>query len=122
MKKERVYILVSVIILAAAIAGVTLNRFHMLNDFVIVTKMETAAATELPEESDAPAGEDKININTASVEELTALDGIGEALSERIVEYRTTNGTFEIIEDIMRVQGIGEKKFENISGQITTGE
>jgi competence protein ComEA len=54
----------------------------------------------------------KININTASVEELTQLDRVGLKYAERIVAYRDANGPFETPEDIMLVAGIGEKTFE----------
>jgi len=53
-----------------------------------------------------------ININTASIEELTQLDRVGPKYAERIVAYRTENGPFQAPEDIMLVAGIGEKTFE----------
>jgi competence ComEA-like helix-hairpin-helix protein len=53
-----------------------------------------------------------ININTASVEELTQLDGVGQRYAERIVTYRTENGPFKAPEDIMLVAGIGTKTYE----------
>ena len=56
--------------------------------------------------------ETKININTASVEELVQLDRVGTKYAERIVAYRTENGPFKAPEDIMLVAGIGEKTFE----------
>ncbi len=59
-----------------------------------------------------------VNINTATASELTALNGIGEKLAERIVEYRTENGSFELAEDILKVPGIGEKKFAAIREYI----
>lgn len=61
----------------------------------------------------------KININTATKEELMKLDGIGEVKARRIIEYRSTVGPFQRIEDIMRVNGIGVKTFEAIKGNIT---
>jgi competence protein ComEA len=54
----------------------------------------------------------KININTASVQELAQLDRVGPKYAERIVAYRTENGPFTAPEDIMLVAGIGEKTFE----------
>ncbi len=60
----------------------------------------------------------KININTASSEELQKLNGIGPALAGRIIEYRQSYGSFVAIEEIMEVKGIGEKTFEKIKGYI----
>lgn len=50
----------------------------------------------------------KININTASISELTSLNGIGESLAKSVVEYRKKNGKFLKIEDIKNVSGIGD--------------
>lgn len=61
----------------------------------------------------------KININTATVEELKTLDGIGDTYAKRIIEYRTVNGNFAAIEDIQNVSGIGEKRFKAIKSKIT---
>ena len=55
----------------------------------------------------------KININTATVEELTQLKGVGEKLAAKIVDYRTQNEPFKMVEDIMKVPGIGQKVLDN---------
>lgn len=55
----------------------------------------------------------KVNINTASVEELTQLNGIGPSHAAKIVEYREKNGPFKLPEDVIKVPGIGQKTFEN---------
>lgn len=60
----------------------------------------------------------KININTAEIEELKTLPRVGDALARRIIDYRNKNGRFNRIEDIKNVSGIGEKMFENIKDLI----
>ena len=60
-----------------------------------------------------------INIDTATKEELQSLNGIGDALSQRIIDFREQNGAFSDIESIKNVSGIGEKKFEGIKDYIT---
>lgn len=62
-----------------------------------------------------------VNLNSASVEQLTALPGIGERTAQRIVEYRQKNGPFKKPEDLMNVKGIGEKSFLRLKNQLTVG-
>lgn len=61
-----------------------------------------------------------ININTASLEELKKIPGIGESKARAIISYRTNNGKFTVIEDIKKVNGIGDKLYEQIKIYITT--
>jgi competence protein ComEA len=75
-----------------------------------------APSAPLPAAATAPGG--KVNINTASAQELEALPGIGPSLAQRIVEYRTAHGPFRSIEEIKNVTGIGEKIFEQIQNLI----
>lgn len=60
-----------------------------------------------------------ININTATIEELMTLTGIGETKALAIIEYRKTNGNFNNIEDIMKVSGISESTYSKIKDSIT---
>ena len=60
----------------------------------------------------------KININTASAEELTQLKGIGPSHAAKIVEYREKNGPFKLPEEVIQVPGIGQKTFENNKDMI----
>ncbi len=80
---------------------------------------ETAQTVQTSAETPKISVGGKININTADVAELSKLSGIGEALSKRIITYRESNGNFKTIEDIQKVSGISEKRFEAIRNDIT---
>ena len=77
--------------------------------------------TEVPEEVLAP-DVDPVDINTADVEELDQLPGIGTVLAGRIIAYREANGPFETVEDLLEVSGIGEAKLAELEGWITVGQ
>ena len=83
--------------------------------FAVPVHAQTASASAAPA---AKAG-DLINLNTASSAELQTLPGIGEKTAARIIEYRQKNGAFKKIEELMNVQGIGEKVFLKLKPQLT---
>ena len=62
----------------------------------------------------------KVNINTASKEQLKTLSGIGDSTAEKIIKYREENGTFGNTEELKKVSGIGESKYDKIVNNITT--
>jgi comEA protein len=70
-----------------------------------------------------PAAEEqqKININTASAQDLTSLRGIGEKTAEAIVEYRESHGPFKSVEELVEVRGIGEKLMASLRDSVTVG-
>jgi competence protein ComEA len=65
---------------------------------------------------------EKININTASAEELAQLNGIGRVLAERIIDYRNEHGGFRYTYELMDVKGVGEAKYNAIKEYITVKE
>ena len=65
-----------------------------------------------------PAAAEKINLNTATVEQLQSLPGIGPAIAKSIVEHRAKVGKFNRIEEIINVKGVGEKKFQQIKDRL----
>lgn len=71
------------------------------------------------ENSNMNSNNSKININKANLEELKNLPGVGDSLAEKIFTYRKENGKFKSIEDLKKVNGIGEKKFESLKEYIS---
>ena len=65
------------------------------------------------------ASTEKINLNTATEEQLQSLPGIGPSSAKNILEYRNKAGKFNRIEEIINVKGIGEKKFQKIKDRLT---
>jgi competence protein ComEA len=84
---------------------------------ILVCSLPAAAQTTPAAKAPAAA----VNVNTASADQLDALPGIGPALAARIIEYRTKNGAFKKLEDLMNVRGIGEKNFLKLKPMLTLG-
>ena len=99
------------------------NLAKRLEDqMVIVVPKVGEEAQEIPSgvTSKEASKEGKVNINTATVEELKTLKGVGEKKAEAIIEYRKKNGSFKTKEDLMKVRGIGKKLFESFQERIVT--
>ncbi|MCI0396616.1 MAG: helix-hairpin-helix domain-containing protein [Chloroflexi bacterium] len=102
---------------------VAVNLAQPLADGMHVHVPSEGQAASVPVVSDPaasvqPAG-GLVNINTATLEELDTLPGVGPSTAENIIEYRQANGPFATPDDIMDVPGIGEGKFEDIKDLIT---
>lgn len=126
--KNKVSVLLAVV--TALFVGFTLGLFVGRNSgsgtvtLAVSPQMQTAptaAATAAAETVPDETVSFPVNINTADADTLTALPGIGQVLAERIVAYRRQNGSFRAIEEITKVEGIGEKKAEAILELITVG-
>jgi len=94
-----------------------LNRSFLLTVVCLLVAFTVLpASAEQPRQQTAksPALEGKININSATAEQLTLLPGIGNKTAGAIVQYRTKNGNYKSLEDLTGVKGIGFKTLEKI--------
>lgn len=101
-----------------------INRADKLRDnqlIVIPNKNELSNAnTNINVSKEGNTAEDGIiNINTASLEELQKINGVGEVKAKSIINYREKNGGFKSIDEMKNIEGIGDKTFEKMKDQIT---
>jgi competence protein ComEA len=88
---------------------------------LLLAMLITPALTLASPQAQEPAAAQKVivNLNTATVDQLMTLPGIGQKTAERILEYRTKSGGFKKIEELMNVKGIGEKSFLKIKPLVS---
>jgi len=99
------------------------RRVHDEEQIYVPQKGEESLPVSPPSSPSLPSpssqGGGKVNINTATAEELDTLPGVGPSIAQRIIDYRTANGPFRSIEDIKNVKGIGDATFEKLKDKIT---
>lgn len=120
-KKQKIYNHIGILLVIGILGGAGLLLVKYSDG-----KKEPIKITEPPKTQQAQPAEvkgeqvsAKVNINTASLEDLDKLTGIGPATAQKIIDYRTQNGLFKTIEDIKNVSGIGDSKFEAIKDSIS---
>lgn len=95
------------------------NMAIVLADQQLVYIPRKGETVEQTNQTPQAGNESKVNINTASAEELQTLTGIGEKKAQAIIDYRTQNGNFQSIDQLTEVDGFGEKTVEKLRDSIT---
>lgn len=111
--------------------GITAALFLLLLGFqygarrapaeITVTELGTPAPTAVETAEPEPPADAPININTADEAALRTLQGVGEVLAQRIVDYRTEHGPFQSVDELTNVKGIGSGILETNRERLTTG-
>lgn len=95
------------------------NKNEKISEYITMSSGNNVIIEENNSSAETERKENKVNINTANVNELDNLPGIGPSLAQRIIEYREENGNFKSIEELQNVKGIGDTKYSDIKDIVT---
>jgi competence protein ComEA len=101
--------------------NMNLRRTKLAWVILICLSLALAPLSALGQQSKASqkaASTEKVNLNTATAEQLQTLPGVGPAIAKRILDHRAKNGKFNKVEEILNVKGIGEKKFQRMKDRL----
>lgn len=116
MKDTAILFIIACIFIALVATQIAIST----TDTISVNVRDTESSFDIASsETLSTIGNEFININTATVELLCQIKGIGEVRAESIIEYRESNGPFTCVEDLLKVKGIGEGTLEKMKPYIT---
>lgn len=113
--KEYIFVPVAILILSVYLLGLSVwqNRSYPIPQTGVQRENHQAVTEE------TPLPDIKLNINTATKEDLMKVDGIGEKTAEKIIEKREQLGSFSVMEQVSEVKGIGEKTIDELKKMFT---
>lgn len=116
-RRQTRMLIVIALVFCALLAGY--NAFYVPD-----APLRSFIETDITSDLDGPESEqssEKLDLNTATLEELDALDGIGPVIAQKIIDYREEYGGFSRLEELKEVQGIGDALLEKLRNQVTVG-
>ena len=117
-KREKIILL---ILLATLLIGLAFGFYQKRAVRVDVRSGNLAYSAADPSTEGPSNGASGININEADTEELMKLKGVGKVLADRIIEYRSKNGSFISVEGLKKVKGLGGKLYDKIKDKVYAG-
>lgn len=115
MKKAVIWILFVCAVFLSFALGVLAGKHTAKDDIILRSDLPTV------QQETVSSNYGKIDLNTATVSDLMDLEGIGEVIARRIVDYRKVHGEFHSVYDLLNVEGIGEKKLQVILDYVFVG-
>lgn len=113
-------LIAAALFLAALLIGYNAFFIPDVSSSFVVTDQQDAVSSSTFSDKSSASG--KLDLNTATQEDLDSLDGIGPVLASRIVAYRQENGPFRSVDDLKKVSGIGEKTLEKLKNFLIVFE
>ncbi|MEO0100738.1 MAG: helix-hairpin-helix domain-containing protein [candidate division WOR-3 bacterium] len=119
-EKEKAILIFLILTLGSAVVLNLSKRWRMSKEVLKILPLEEEVLAKENRDTQEfiTEREEKVDINKAPLKELVSLPGIGPVLAERIIEYRERHKGFKRKEEIMKVKGIGRKKYERIRDKI----